>query len=264
MTKMSFNEYRSIAQAPKSERMQNDTVYWFGRALSARISYLIACWLPNVSANQISIFNSAIVLVVIASSMLYGLGYDMWLVLGQLVALQVAALGDRVDGEVARYRATFTQAGVYYDRVFHFLFPFGLYISMGAFFAEMAGYEWLLTPTIVLATLASLSNMSDNFRQGIAHKIRAENHGDVIQDVYERPAVGERPPLPLRIGHYAIFLMYDWVWMIYFVLILLTAAYAPVSLYIFVVHGAVSIIVLLYQIFFAYPRKRLFSRTDLL
>lgn len=258
----SFVEFRQKVHAVKQDRMAGDRLYALVRAVSVRLSYALVALFPGIKPNHVSVCSVALLLIVLAANSLYGLVPGFALVIIQLLLVQLAALGDRVDGEVARYKSYFTQRGIYYDRVFHFFFPFALYISVGHFFASETGFTQIVIAAVILAVVAALSSSLGKLRHHIIYKIKLEGHGKMIRD--PKPVVGKAQiDIVGRLGRYAIFMMYDWVWAIYLILVLL-AIYRPlVAFYLYLLHSGASLIVLLGYILITYPSRSLFSREDL-
>lgn len=259
---ISFSEFRNIAHEGKADRMRQDALYALGRQISVRFSYVIVRLLPRITANHISLANILVVIAVVMSNVLYGSVAAVTLVLIQLCAVQSAAIGDRVDGEVARFKNHLTQTGIYYDRVFHLLYPFALYVPVGYFFALLGGHHGFLVLATLLAALASLSNTADNFRHSIKYKIQLEGHEDAIRDFYEKPSEDKRPYILFRIARYFVFMIYDWVWALYVVLVLLSVFAPGGALIAYAAHAGVSFAILLRHILVVYPRRSLFSRGD--
>lgn len=261
---ISFQEFKTLVHGPKAERMKHDRLYRVGREVSVRMSYTLARLFPFIRANHVSVATIVIVLGVLAANALYGSVSASVLILAQLAALQLAALGDRVDGELARYHHHISQRGIYYDRAFHFVYPFGLYLSTGFFFSYLTGYLEVLVFVTLLAVLAAFANMADNLRHSIKYKIELEKNQQHIQDLQVGAHPHSRPALLWRVGGYLVFMMYDWVWLLYVVLVVGALTGGAVWLLVYMTHLAISLLVLAHHILVVYPRRRLFSREDII
>jgi hypothetical protein len=262
MVMINFSNFRQQVHVTKQGRINGDKIYALTRYVSARLSYLIVVLFPNVRPNQISVFLIIILLGLIISNIFYDIISSFYLIIIQLFFLQLVAIGDRVDGEVARYKSYFTQTGIYYDRFFHFLYPFALYLSIGYFFATATGFSTIIIFAVVLSVFASLTNMLGKLRHHIKHKIKLEHHDDLLQDLYDQPVLIPAQGLIKRLSHYFIFMMYDWVWALYLIIIILFSFFAQLAFVIYVAHSLVSLMVILYYILVTYPQNFLFSKKD--
>jgi len=112
------------------ERVQGDKVHadrrWTYR-LFRRISIYITWALlhTNVTANQVTVSS----LIVAAAGLVLAAVSSPWVGLAGYVLLLTYHLLDRVDGEIARYRQTYSLHGIYLDNLGHYLTGGGVIIA---------------------------------------------------------------------------------------------------------------------------------------
>lgn len=259
---ISFSEYKKIAHSTKQQRINGDALYAVSRFISVRLSFLLIWLFPKIKPNHVSVSLIFVLLLILLSNIFYGIISAFCLILVQLLFLQLTAIGDRVDGEIARFQSYFTQSGIYYDRIFHFIFPFALYVSIGYYFALISGLNWLIAASILVATLASLSNLLGKLRHHIKYKIILENHSQEIQDLYHQVLPLKPSSFFSRLSHYLVFMMYDWVWFFYLLTVLLSVLNFPFAFWFFLTHTVFTFSFLSYYIFITYPNYHLFSKSD--
>ncbi len=262
---VNFLEFQNRAHATKRERMKGDLLYWFIRSVSVRLSYLLVSWFPRIRPNQVSVFAVSLVLLVLAADAYHTKVSAQWLFLLQLLFLQIGSVADRVDGEIARYQGHFTQAGIYYDRLFHFIFPFALYLPTGYFLVSISGQRLFLILATLLAVLGALASTLGKLRHHIKFKIKLAGHASLLSDLYdddsaERVVVAES--LVARLVRYLVFLIYDWVWTVYALVLIVSHYWSDLAQAIYLAHALLSLSILLDYTLVVYPRKHLFSRSD--
>ncbi|OHA58434.1 MAG: hypothetical protein A2571_01490 [Candidatus Vogelbacteria bacterium RIFOXYD1_FULL_44_32] len=262
MTKLSFAAYREKVHTTKSARMEVDTIYWLERHISVWLSYILIRLWPQILPTYVSVANVLLVLLVLVLNLGKPTGSIIGLTLVQLFLLRLATIGDKVDGEIARYRAYFTQAGIYFDLAFHFFYPFVFIFSIGYTFSLILNNPPLTIAVVVVAILMVHYRLLGKLRHHIRFKIQLENHGGVLRDYREKNIRSVAWPASFRFIRYLLFFIYDWTWFFYLLLILgLTfSPYAMAVIYCF--YLAVLAFALLLQIFVIYPKHYLFSVDD--
>jgi phosphatidylglycerophosphate synthase len=124
----SIAELRAVAQ-PASIFARASGEHWAGRLYMRRLSpHLTRLLLPApVSANALTWLMVPVGLLAAGALTLPGLGGAA----GAVVLVQLQLLLDCADGEVARWRRTFSPMGVYADRVAHHVTDAALSIALG-------------------------------------------------------------------------------------------------------------------------------------
>jgi len=118
----SVAELRPIVQGSKVRADQRWTYRLF-RSVSIYITWLLIH--TKVTANQVTVASlvvAAIGLVLVAFS-------SPWIALIGYLMLLTYHLLDRVDGEIARFRETFSLRGIYLDNAGHYLTGAGVFIA---------------------------------------------------------------------------------------------------------------------------------------
>ena len=261
---MKFSEFKVKAQAGKEDKIKTSSImYRLQRFVSIRISWFLIKIFPGIKANHISLFNVCLLLAIFLMSffaMKIGL---FWTIFIQMILLNLTSILDKTDGEVARHQDHFTQRGVYYDLVYHFFYAFVFYFVVGFYFFVITKSIFMLLPTIFLAIIATNHKMLGKLRHHVGYKVLLERHGQVLKDFVPVRIKPKRKARPLRILNYLIFMMYDWTWTLYFLLIILSEFYFSTAAFLFFIHIIISIIMFLYQILFSFPKKGLYTREEL-
>lgn len=154
MTRLSIAELRALAQPPAVMGRRNSE-HWAGSLYLRRLSiYVTRALLPTgISANGVTWL--MIVCGVGGGAVLVWTSW--WAVLICAVLMQVQILFDCSDGEIARVRRTTSPAGVYLDRVGHYLteasLPIGLGVHVDGGLGSIGGWTTLGALTGVLVLL---------------------------------------------------------------------------------------------------------------
>ncbi|REE98376.1 CDP-alcohol phosphatidyltransferase family protein [Thermomonospora umbrina] len=124
-------DVRALGQPPGLKDRRNEE-HWAGRLYMRSLSPYFA-WLAlrmGFSPNQLTylMMGSGIVAGLVVSAP----GWPLWAALGGALLIQAYLLLDCVDGEVARYLRRTSVAGVYLDRIGHYLAEVALLIGLGA------------------------------------------------------------------------------------------------------------------------------------
>jgi phosphatidylglycerophosphate synthase len=185
----SIAELRAATQ-PESLFARNSGEHWAGRLYVRRFSpYLTRRLLPTrVTPNAVTW--AMVAVGVLAAAVLTLPGALAALAAALLIQLQI--LLDCVDGELARWRRQFSPAGIYLDRLAHFVTETALPIALGiradGGWDELGGYTMLGLLAAVLALLVRMEIV-------LVHVARAEAGRPPFQDT----AAASAPRLsPLR------------------------------------------------------------------
>jgi phosphatidylglycerophosphate synthase len=154
---MSMADLRATAQPPEVMGRRNSE-HWAGALYLRRMSIFVTRLLvpTGISANGVTWL--MIVTGVAGAAVL--VWPSAWAVLVCALAMQLQVLLDCSDGEIARVRKTTSPAGVYLDRVGHYiteaLLPIGLGIHVDGGLASIAGWTTVgaLTSVVVLLNKA--------------------------------------------------------------------------------------------------------------
>jgi hypothetical protein len=157
MTHMSMADLRATAQPPDVMGRRNSE-HWAGALYLRRMSIHVTRLLvpTGISANGVT---SLMILTGVAGAAVL-VWPSAWAVLVCALAMQLQVLLDCSDGEIARVRKTTSPAGVYLDRVGHYiteaLLPIGLGIHVDGGLGSIAGWTTVgaLTSVVVLLNKA--------------------------------------------------------------------------------------------------------------
>ncbi|MBT6691331.1 CDP-alcohol phosphatidyltransferase family protein [Candidatus Parcubacteria bacterium] len=261
---MNFNEFRTKAQAGKEGKIKSSSImYRWQRYLSIRISWLLIKVFPKIRANHVSLFNILFLLAIFLFSFFALKVGVIMTVFIQLILLNFTSVLDKIDGEIARHQEYFTQRGVYYDLVYHFFYTFVFYFVVGFYFFLNTANIFIWLPTLFLAIIATNHKMLGKLRHHVGYKVLLEHHGQIIKDFVPERVKPKRKARLWRVLGYLIFMMYDWTWTFYFLLIVLSYFHFSLAAFLFFVHVIVSIIMFLYQILSSFPKKGLYTRDEL-
>jgi len=127
---MKFREFKLVAHRGKEEKIKTSSwLYRFERNLSAYLSWGLIKFFPNILPNHISVANIFIIFIVLVTNIFVHESNAQTIIFWQIFILFLTSIIDKVDGEVARLKKHFTQAGIFYDRAYHFFYPFGFLVS---------------------------------------------------------------------------------------------------------------------------------------
>lgn len=152
--RMSTAELRALAQ-PAEVMGRRNSEHWAGALYLRRLSiYVTRALLPTrISANGVTwlMITSGVAGAVVL------IWTSWWAVLACAVLMQVQILFDCSDGEVARLRATTSPAGVYLDRLGHYLtealLPIGVGVHADGGVSSIGGWTLLGALTSVVVVL---------------------------------------------------------------------------------------------------------------
>ncbi|PLX26226.1 hypothetical protein C0580_00330 [Candidatus Parcubacteria bacterium] len=260
---MDFKSFREKSQAGKEAKISSSGfMYRWQRGLSIKISWLLIKIFPGIRANHVSVFNIILTLsIFLLSFWAWDFG-PFYMVLIQLILLNFTSVLDKVDGEIARYKETFTQQGVYYDLTYHFFYPFVFYFVVGYFWFLETIEVPLLLAAIFVAILSVNSKMLGKLRHHVKYKVNLESHGKIVQGLLAEKKSKKKKPVLSRLINYSVFLIYDWTWFLYLILILMSLFNFYLALLIYILHLIVSMILILKQILIDHPDRGLYTKDD--
>ncbi|MFG2089264.1 MULTISPECIES: CDP-alcohol phosphatidyltransferase family protein [unclassified Spirillospora] len=158
-------DVRRYGQPPGLRDRRNEE-HWAGRLYMRDLSPYFG-WIAlrlGFSPNQLTylMMASGVLAGVVVSLPASGTG-ALWTALGGAVLIQVYLLLDCVDGEVARYLRQTSVAGVFLDRIGHYLSEIALLIGLG--FAAQGGWEsggWVELGLVAALGAALIKAETDN------------------------------------------------------------------------------------------------------
>lgn len=261
---MDFKSFREKSQAGKESKISNaGLMYRWQRSISIRISWLLVKIFPGIKPNHVSVFNIILTLFVFLLSFWAWDFGPFYMVIIQLLLLNFTSVLDKIDGEIARYTEIFTQQGLYYDLIYHFFYPFVFYFVV-AYFWFLSSLEIpVLLLGLFLAIIAVNNKMLGKLRHEIKYKILRSNQQNTIEGLIEITKKSKnKKPIFLRLINYSVFLIYDWTWSIYFILIILSLFNFYIALLLYLAHVILSIFLMLKQILFDQAKNGLYSKSD--
>jgi len=172
MQKMNFRQFKLIAQPTKILK-RPEAERWYGvwiRKISIIFSFLIFKFLPFVSPNSITIFMTLWGIVACLSIILPGI----WGVLAFFLGFQIWTILDSMDGELARAKKQFSNAGILLDGIAHTIIHTGTPLAIGLKFFLMSHNYLYLYLGITCAFLVSFA--SSFFYQGKFWMLKKKYH----------------------------------------------------------------------------------------
>ncbi|MEK7505118.1 MAG: CDP-alcohol phosphatidyltransferase family protein [Patescibacteria group bacterium] len=263
---MKFKEFKDRGWASKENKIgTSGVVYRWERRISIVLSwFLFRCW-PSLLPNHVSAVNLSLVLIVLLFSGVVAVSNiaPVVAVLFQLVLLFFSAVLDKVDGELARAHNHFTQRGIYFDQAYHFFYPLALFIPVAHFFSFMTGESALLLLGIFFSILVLFYKSFGKLRHHIGFKIKLENHLDQIRD-WQKPNQHMSLSAPWsRTVNCLVFSIYDYLWVFYVVLVILSVWLPVWSFWVYISHLVLSTGLVIWRIFNVLPKQGLFNREEL-
>ena len=165
-------ELREACQ-PESVRGRRNSEHWVADAYLRRISpYLTRVLLRTpLSANGITV----LMILAGASGALALLVPGVWGAVLAVVLVQVQMLLDCCDGEVARWRGTFSPAGIFLDKVGHYVAEGLIPITLGLRAGGWPGESPLATPWPYVGALLAVLVLFNKALNDMVHVSRAFN-----------------------------------------------------------------------------------------
>jgi phosphatidylglycerophosphate synthase len=172
----SIAELRAATQPP-SIFARNSGEHWAGKLYVRRLSPYVTRRLVRTRVTPNAVTWGMIVVGLAAAAVLTLPG--VLPALGAALLIQVQILLDCVDGELARWRGRFSPAGVYLDRLGHYVTETALPIALGiradGGWDEIGGYTALGLLAAVLALLVRMEIV-------LVHVARAESGKPPVED----------------------------------------------------------------------------------
>jgi phosphatidylglycerophosphate synthase len=127
MGAQSIPDIRALREICQGQKLSQDRRLWYviPRLVSIHITRLLLH--TSVSALQVTV--TSVVAVVVGATLLSL--QPAWIAFLGTVALVIHHLLDKVDGEIARFRQSFSLSGVYLDELGHMLASAGLFLGLG-------------------------------------------------------------------------------------------------------------------------------------
>ncbi|OHA59648.1 MAG: hypothetical protein A2589_02205 [Candidatus Vogelbacteria bacterium RIFOXYD1_FULL_46_19] len=254
-------ELKTKALGVKLEKINSSSfIYRFQRMISFSVSCFLTKFFPTVRPNHVSLLAIISVLVAIILGLVVEYLDPYLVVLIQLLVLFVSAILDKIDGELARIQQRFSQRGIYYDIVYHLLYVLALYFIIGLFFFVVSSSLSFLLGSTLLGFLMAMHKISGKVRHHIRFKINLEGHEkDIVDFGRETQKVKLRP---VRWVRYLVFMIYDWVWIWYVLLVWTHFFNKPVGEVIYIVYTLLAILMVLIDLLWNYPKHSLFTREE--
>ena len=188
----SIAELRAATQ-PESLFARNSGEHWAGRLYVRRLSPYVTRRLLSTRATPNAVTWAMVAVGLLAAAVLTLPGVLAALAAALLIQGQI--LLDCVDGELARWRQSFSPAGIYLDRFAHFVTESALPIALGiradGGWDELGGYTSLGLLAAVLALLVRVEIV-------LVHVARAESGRPPLEDTAEASAPRASPLRRLR------------------------------------------------------------------
>lgn len=164
-------QYRAVAQPPEV-RQRGSSEHWLGDLYQRAISPYLSLPLVRMgfSANAVT----GLMIVVGASAGAALLVPGIWGVVLAALLTQLQMLIDAADGEVARWRQTFSPAGLFLDKVGHYLaesfIPLGLGIRAAGGLGGMSDhYGWTTLGCVMALAVVLNKALNDMVHVARAH-----------------------------------------------------------------------------------------------
>lgn len=256
-----FHEFKERVQGVKQDKIVHGSfINQFGRFLSVRISWMLIQWVPFVRPNAVSVTNIVLILLVLIGPFFVGALPPYVVVVVQVLLLFCSSVLDKVDGELARAQSYFTQRGIYYDLLYHFLYTFSCYAFLGFFFGSLLPGAYLWYVAAITAFAVTVYKMFGKVRHHVRYKVLLEGHGSVIQDPVP-PSSDDRSWF--RFVEYFFYSPYEWTFLLFVLLVVLLPIIPVVVVWVYLVFTFIVLLLTLYRLLVWYPRHALFGEDDL-
>lgn len=164
-------QYRAVAQPPEV-RQRGSSEHWLGDLYQRAISPYLSLPLVRMgfSANAVT----GLMIIVGASAGVALLVPGIWGVVLAAVLTQLQMLIDAADGEVARWRQTFSPAGLFLDKVGHYVaesfIPLGLGVRAAGGLDDMSDhYGWTTLGCVMALAVVLNKALNDMVHVARAH-----------------------------------------------------------------------------------------------
>lgn len=172
----SIAELKAATQ-PASLFARNSGEHWAGRLYVRRLSPYLTRRLLSTRVTPNGVTWAMTVVGVLAAAVLTLPG--AWPALAAALLIQLQILLDCTDGEIARWRKQFSPAGIYLDRIAHYLTETALPVALGI--RADGGWDEIGTYT-TLGLLAAVLALLVRTESALVHVARAEAGRPVVQD----------------------------------------------------------------------------------
>lgn len=155
----------------QGEKLSHDRRLWYVLPRLASIYVTRLLLHTNVSAFQVTV---ASVLAVVVGAVLLGME-PAWVAFLGPVALLIHHVLDKVDGEIARFRQSFSLSGVYLDEIGHSLASAGLFLGLGVHLSWHARSVGDVVAILAPAFIGALSMVMARQNKGAGYLLFARN-----------------------------------------------------------------------------------------
>ena len=257
---MNFSSYKLLVHGPKVEKMSGDRFYRLERNISVRLSYVVYRFFSFIRPTDVTFFSYFLLALVFFSSF-FGWAREWVVLFGviQLGLLYTVTMTDKVDGELSRAKDFQTQAGIYHDRGVHFLYPFVFYFTIGHFFYVQGVHVNIIFLTLLLGLLTQKFVFLREAKLLVKDTIQ-KHKLDVKDWILVKKKSRHPLPFVFRVIDYLTFMIYAWT-LFYYVLTFIVFLWSPtLSAILFLGHMAITFCILLYRLYWWYPKKKLFKK----
>ncbi len=260
---MGFSEFKQQAHSSKLERMKIDRLYRWQRNLSVLLTWVLVKIFPKIRPNHVTGFSVLLLLVVLFLNFLpqTKLSVEVFFLI-QLGLLYLTSILDQVDGEVARATKRFTAEGIYYDKSYHFFYPFIFYFTVGFQFFNVFSEPFIFVLTLLLAITTMHFRSFDLMRISIVKKIKK-----MVEHQHNLPEKRKSFALPKNIFSRLLFYLVSMVHSItifWYVLVVIVMYFdQQIAFYLYGFHIVFGLLLTLWLGFWVYPKKHLIGRDDL-
>jgi phosphatidylglycerophosphate synthase len=171
MSARSIPDIQTLRGICQGEKLSQDRRLWY---VIPRLASIYITWFllhTSVSALQVTVMSVA---AVVAGVVLLGM-QPAWIAFLGAVALVIHHVLDKVDGEIARFRQSFSLSGVYLDELGHMLASAGLFLGLGAHLSWNARSAGEVVVILGPAFLGALSMVLVRQNKTAAYLVFARN-----------------------------------------------------------------------------------------
>jgi phosphatidylglycerophosphate synthase len=200
-----LDQLRAVAQ-PQEHIARYNAEHWAGALYIRHLSIHVTRWLlpTHITPNGVTWLMTLVGVFGAMAIPFWGL----WGPVVAVVAMQVQILFDCSDGEVARWRRRFSPAGIYLDRLGHYLTESAIPIALG-----LRADAWSLQDPArvggwtVLGLFVAVVVLVNKALTDLVHVARAKTGRPVLEDVAETSGsrVGGIARMRRLVGHLPFF-----------------------------------------------------------
>jgi phosphatidylglycerophosphate synthase len=256
---MNFREFKQKCHESKLKKMSGDRLYYAERNFSAVISWFLYKNFKFIRPNHVTVFSFFILAFTFFMPFFCDYSGNYFIFPTQLLLLYFTNILDKVDGELARAKDTHTQRGIYYDRNFHFFYPFVFYFLIGYYFYATGGNFLFFVLTILLSVVSINIIFAEESVSFIKNKIAKEKTAISDLSLMENK---KHVNIFFRFFHYLTFMIYGWTLFFYFVLSLVSIYNFDLAYFLYQIHICVTLFYFLWQTFIYIPKYKMIREND--